>query len=244
MAVLYKKRLFDVGSFCRRFGARELFLIPLRKLVSPLVLMLLGKRQFQLNQLVFQYYYSHRFTTWSNERCVEVPVGLDALGRYKSENILEIGNVLSQFIKVRHTVLDKYQESPVTKVVNEDICTVDLKRKYDLILSISTLEHVGYDEGDDDEITRKKTKMAFQNCLNHLSEGGCFLVTIPIGYNPVMTDMLEKRELCMETEFYMHRVRYSTWRECDRATALTCCYGKPYPCANALYIASNRRLGV
>jgi len=64
--------------------------------------------------------------------------------KYRGKNILEIGNVLSRHIKLEHDILDKYETAK--GVINEDIVDFKSEKKYDLIISISTLEHVGWDE--------------------------------------------------------------------------------------------------
>jgi len=51
--------------------------------------------------------------------------------------------VLSHYFAVKHDIVDKYEIAP--SVVNEDLVNFKPGKKYDLIVSISTLEHVGWD---------------------------------------------------------------------------------------------------
>lgn len=82
--------------------------------------------------------------TWHGERAVEIAIVLEMVKKYQGMNILEIGNVLSHHVKFEHDVLDKYE---IAKgVINEDIVDFKSDKKYDLIVSVSTIEHVGWDE--------------------------------------------------------------------------------------------------
>ena len=46
-----------------------------------------------------------------------------------------------------HDVLDKYEKG--NNVINDDVVSFSTEVKYDLIVSVSTLEHVGWDENLD-----------------------------------------------------------------------------------------------
>src|SRR5215207_4369431 len=82
-------------------------------------------------------------TTWRSERAVELPIAWRRVRRTDATSTLEIGNVLSNYFPVRHLVVDKYERVP--GVINEDVVDFSPPGKYDLIVSISTLEHVGWD---------------------------------------------------------------------------------------------------
>src|SRR6202034_3735504 len=91
------------------------------------------------------YYFYHRYNyTWKNERTIEIPIIWDIIRKNPNKEILEVGNVLSHYYQVHHTILDKYEKGD--NVINEDVIDFNPKKKYDLIVSISTLEHVGWDE--------------------------------------------------------------------------------------------------
>lgn len=104
----------------------------------------LASKSFSFNGKNYHYFvHPHNFT-WRNERAIEVPVGRKLLENYKTQEILEVGNVLNHYFPVSHDVLDKYEIAP--GVINEDVVSYKPAKKYDLILSLSTLEHVGWDE--------------------------------------------------------------------------------------------------
>ena len=105
---------------------------------------------FILQGRPYRYFYHPYNTTWKNERAVEIPIILDKIQfyHYQGGRILEVGNVLSNYVHFQHDIIDKYDKSE--GVINQDV--VDFQPaenendKYDLIVSISTIEHVGWDE--------------------------------------------------------------------------------------------------
>jgi hypothetical protein len=100
--------------------------------------------KFAFNGQNFSYFYHWYNKTWRNERAVEVPIIWNIVKKYKRKRILEVGNVLSHYYPIRHEILDKYEKAP--GVINLDVVDFKPAKKYDLIISISTLEHVGWDE--------------------------------------------------------------------------------------------------
>lgn len=130
--------------------------------------------------------------SFATERQVEVPLGLAFLGLGgPGARVLEVGNVLRQHGAPPHTVVDRYEVGP--GVLNEDVVSYSADDRYDQIVSISTLEHVGFDE-----VPREPDK--FVRAIDHLLHdllrpGGMFLATVPLGYNPEVDAWLEKAHL-------------------------------------------------
>ena len=90
-------------------------------------------------------YLVHNYNrTWLNERAVEVPIIFHVIARWPGRRMLELGNVLSHYGSVAHDVLDKYEVGE--HVINQDVVEYQPSARYDMIVSISTLEHVGWDE--------------------------------------------------------------------------------------------------
>ena len=133
----------------------------------------------------------HRYHwTWLNERAVEVPLAeavLDAApaGPGPSPRVLEVGNVLAHYRPVTHDVVDKYERAPGVR--NVDVVDLDPGERYDLVLAISTLEHVGFDEEPRDP---GKAARAVQRLHDVLAPGGHLWVTVPVGYNPDLDEAL------------------------------------------------------
>ena len=155
-------------------------------------------------------YFWHRYnSTWRNERAVEIPIARSFIGVIPAARVLEIGNVLSHYGRVSHEVVDKYERAEYVK--NEDVCDFRSEKKYDLILSISTLEHVGWDEEPKDEM---KVMRAFENLRRLLAPEGRLVVTIPLGYNPALDRMIGEGRLSFaECVFLKRDSRRNNWRE-------------------------------
>jgi hypothetical protein len=119
--------------------------------------------------------------TIATERRAEVPVGLDFLrSALPTHLVLEVGNVLGPYGAPRREVIDLYERGP--GIVNEDIVKFAPGHRYDRIVSISTLEHVGFDEPVQES---GKFRAALDHLLHDLlTPGGWFLATVPLGYNP------------------------------------------------------------
>ena len=144
-------------------------------------------------------YYIHWYNhTWDNSRKIEIPIFLKLYYENQSKRMLEVGNVLSHYIPTTHVVLDKYEKS--YGVINEDIISYKPESKYDIVLSCSTLEHVGFDEEAKDP---KKFIRAIENIRESILAPGGFLVfSVPIGYNPWLDAILHNKILHFDEEIY------------------------------------------
>lgn len=72
-------------------------------------------------------------------------------------------------------------------IIRADVLDFRPSGPYDLIVSISTLEHVGWDEESRD-LTR--SERAIWHLRSLLGTGGCLLATIPVGQNPRLDRLL------------------------------------------------------
>ena len=126
-------------------------------------------------------YTHHRYNhTWLNERAVEIPLAAAVLAATApSARVLEVGNVMAHHQPITHTVVDRYEKAP--GVHNVDVVDIDLPGPFDLILAVSTLEHVGFDEDVRDP---GKPARAIAHLTSLLAPGGRLWITIPVGYNP------------------------------------------------------------
>lgn len=177
----------------------------------------------------FNHIYNH---TWNNERRVEIPIIWDIIKDKKSANILEVGNVLSHYFPINHDVIDKYEKG--IAVINEDIATYKPKKKYDYIVSISTLEHVGWDEPEKD---KTKIIQALKNLKTMLSPNGKIVFTIPLGYNPYMDDLIIHEKLNLDEQYYLRRIsKDNLWEESKLNKSSRISYNSPFPLANGIII--------
>jgi hypothetical protein len=156
------------------------------KLISPYYMMA-RRGCFIYNNKEFRYFIHWYNHTWSNSRKVEIPIFLDVYYQNLGKDILEVGNVLSHYIPITHDVLDKYEKEQ--GVINEDIIDFNPDLKYDIVISCSTLEHVGYDE-------EKKDPDGFLKAVNNIRKnvlraGGVLYLSVPIGYNPGLDRILD-----------------------------------------------------
>jgi SAM-dependent methyltransferase len=168
-----------------------------------------------------------------NERCVEIPIIKGILCDYQSKKILEIGNVLSKYFSFEHDIVDRYEIKG--NVINQDVVDFKSTSKYDLIVSISTLEHVGWDERPRDDT---KILCAVANLKNLVRpQGGLIVVTLPLGYNTALDELIKSGRLKFTNQYYLKRIskgnewRESAWKDVQHAN-----YGKPYPNVNAVLI--------
>jgi SAM-dependent methyltransferase len=128
--------------------------------------------------------------TWLNERAVEVPLGSAVLAAAGAGRVLEVGNVMAHYQPVSHTVVDKFERAP--GVLNVDVVDLELPDRFDLIVSISTLEHVGFDESPKEP---GKPARAIARLAGMLAPGGRLWVTIPVGYNDALDADLQADRL-------------------------------------------------
>ena len=190
-----------------------------------------GRRHFELGDRAFNYLCHPAGWSWTTERAVEVPIAMAALEANPGVRLLEVGNVMRSYAEHGGDVVDKYEEAP--GVINEDIADFSAP-SYDLILSISTLEHVGWDEP---ELEPDKASRSFRHLVDLLDPEGRLLVTFPIGYHRFLDRDLFAGRLPVEEVRYLRRVtRSNLWIEIDEATAWGSTYGFPYRGGNTVAV--------
>jgi len=167
-----------------------------------------SNRTFTFNGRTYHYLYHPYNLTWRNERAVEVPIALGYMDAHRGQDILEVGNVLSHYVVIDHDVLDKYEEAP--GVTNVDVVEFDPRKKYELIISVSTLEHVGWDETPRDP---QKALAAIDNLVRLLAPAGELVMTAPLGLNPEFDRLLETGALPFEDIWALRRVRGNYWEQ-------------------------------
>lgn len=171
---------------------------------------------FTFNGRSYPYLYHFCNKTWKNERGVEIPIFRELLLEHDGKRILEVGNVLSHYFQIHHDVVDKYEVAP--NVINQDIVEFAPPERYDLILSISTLEHVGWDETprEPDKLLR-----AIQHLRNRcLAPGGKIVASLPVGYNKFFDRLLRDGKSPFTRQHFLKRVSKrnywveSNWEQC------------------------------
>ena len=168
-------------------------------------------RYFMFDGIRFKYFVNWYNRTWMNCRAIEIPVFNHLFTVYGDKRVLEVGNVMNHYnLRCDHHVLDKYEVSD--GVINEDIVDYKPSQRYDVVLSCSTLEHVGFDEEVKDE---KKFITAVTNIIeNVLVPGGVLYFSVPIGYNPGLDRILDYYHVRFDNIWCYRRLDGNSWVPC------------------------------
>jgi SAM-dependent methyltransferase len=178
-------------------------------LVAGLPWTVAGSRgDFELDGRRYRYLFSRHKFTWLTERAVEVPVGQALVDQHAPDRVLEIGNVLSHYQPQQHAVVDKYEQAP--GVLNRDVLDLAGLGQFDLIVAISTLEHVGWDESPRDP---GKAVRAIDVLRSLLASGGLLAITVPVGYNTAFDAALRSGEVPLKRAVALRRAGGTRWRE-------------------------------
>lgn len=170
----------------------------------------MSSNAFEFEGRQYRYYFHPYGTTWKNERSIEIPIIWEIVkNSYKEKKrVLEVGNVLSYRFNVTHDILDKYEKKE--GIINQDIVDFLPSHQYDTIVSISTLEHVGWDEEPRDS---NKVLRAVQRLRSMLAPGGMLVITLPVGQNTALDQLLNNRNLEFKKQHYMKRMGKLRWRQ-------------------------------
>jgi SAM-dependent methyltransferase len=188
---------------------------------------------FLYKQQYFLYFHHRYNVTWLNERCVEIPIMMSILQAHPGVRLLEVGNVLSHYtLELTHPVVDLYE-----KAVRQNLYTQDAETfqggPYDLIVSISTFEHVGWDEfpRDEDKIYR-----TIRHLRGLLAPGGELVFSVPVGYSPPLDRVLDDASGFIDRGCLQRVNARNEWREVAWDDIKAAQFHKPYPFANGLVV--------
>jgi hypothetical protein len=152
---------------------------------------------FKFNGDKYKYFYHPYNVTWETERAIEIPIIKKFIDKYKNKQILELGNVISHYFSIEHEIVDKYEIR--TGIINKDILDYQTNKRYDLIFSISTLEHIGYDEEPRAPI---KPLTTIKKLKSLKKSDGKIVITFPIGYNPYLDLLVKNRKIQFDKIFF------------------------------------------
>lgn len=170
--------------------------------------------------------------TWRNERQVELPPVLELVRHTDLEEILEVGNVLAHYGQAGHVVVDKYEEA--TGTLRVDVLDYHPGRSFRLIVAISTLEHVGWDEPEKDPA---KFDLALDHLVSLLAPGGLLWATVPRAHNPGADAFLDHPREGFAVSFLVRgSLRPGDWAEAGRAPATDNPYRREIPSAQAVAV--------
>lgn len=178
----------------------------------------------------YRYLWHPHMATWRTERAVEVPVAWERVRNTDPASTLEIGNVLSHYFPTSHTVVDKYERAP--GVINEDVVSFSPRRSYDLIVSVSTLEHVGWDETPKDP---EKVLRAIDHLRGLLTDTGELMFTVPKAWHPELDRHISAGDVPFAERLCMKRISAEgRWAEVDCGEVEEVRYDTPFPYANGV----------
>jgi len=207
-------------------------------LVFPIIKLFLKNGKFTFRNKEYNYKIHSR--SWNSERVVEIPIVLEYIDENK--RILEVGDVLFQYLKPHWDIVDKYPER--SGIIESDIIDYKPKDKYHLIVMISTLEHIGFNEDvaggekPEDFVDNNKTEEAIKNIKNNcLKTNGTLIITVPLGYNKEMDRKLMENKLGFTDLYYLKRItKDNKWIEINKEAVINPKYGDPFPCANYICV--------
>ena len=212
--------------------------LPVAAAVSGAVRRAAGVRTFTLDGRELPYFVAGYNETWRNERSVELAVAFDWLARRGPGSVLEIGHVLGHYRPrgAGHVVVDLYEPAP--DVLNVDALDYAPGRKFHSIVAVSTLEHVGFDEDDQDP---DKSRRLVDHLATLLEPDGELLVTVPLGYNHALDEHLVAGRLGFDELAVLKRLTtLGAWEQADVADIPKFRYGFPFHRANAVAIGRRR----
>ena len=230
------RRAGGIRWFIQRFGFAQLFLKPARWMLAPLIIPFLRERSVGYRGEPLPLVYARHNVTWANERCVELALARALMAGIRPDRVLELGHVTPHYIASRHLVVDKYEAGSL----QVDIVDFESPARFDLVLSISTFEHIAFDEPGEPpapEAVAAKVNAALDRCRGLLAPGGVFAITVPLGYNPALDAIIAGDQLGCARATWFKRFPGRRWRQVRRSEALLCRYGSPCPFANAILLA-------
>ncbi len=110
-------------------------------------------------------------------------------------------------------------------------------------MSISTFEHIGFDEVarystiKDSGVKPTALLAAIRNTCNLLKEGGIFIFTVPLGFNTFLDERVADNGLSLSKAYFLKRISSDNkWVEISSDRVAGARYNDPFPCANVLLV--------
>ena len=129
--------------------------------------------------------------------------------------------------------MDKYEHAP--GVINEDVVSFSPQRTYDLIVSVSTLEHVGWDENEPRD--PPKVLRAIDRLRSMLNEDGKLLMTIPRDWNGELDRYIDEGQIPFAKLRCLKRVSADgRWVEVNHEALRGVTYDSPFRYANGVIV--------
>jgi predicted O-methyltransferase YrrM len=163
----------------------------------------------------------------TNERKAELPVAFWFINKFE-DDVIEIGEVTDFYIDARHTVYDLCTERPTT--IKRDAFDVDYTGRN--VLSISTVEHVGFGDYGQPKVPHQAIKLL----KKMVSEAANYLISFPIGYNLELEQDMKDAGIDYSI---IERSLTNHWTHVDHKDLSKYKYGSPQYAGNAIAIITN-----
>ncbi|HVA45524.1 MAG TPA: hypothetical protein VNH11_03985 [Pirellulales bacterium] len=169
---------------------------------------------FELGGRNFSYFYHCYNCGWppyATERCAELGLADAWLNELHDTNeLVEVGAVTPYYWPSRvKNVVDPFDPH---KLVTLRLSLFDVDFTGKTVLSISTLEHVGLAEYGGE----KSPGQAVRALRKILDESPCFLLTVPVGYNPALDGLFFENASSVTRDAqlrFLVRTADGQWRE-------------------------------
>lgn len=153
-----------------------------------------------------------------NMRSVEVPIVRRYIDKTQQARTLEIGNVLEHYGPRWWPVVDVREQGP--SIVNQNVMKWEPVEPYDLIFSISTIEHIGHGKYRGYAAPTTPADV-IERVRGWLEPQGVFVATVPMGYNEALDQQVLEETTGADTMWFMRRVNdENEWEECTKEEAL------------------------
>lgn len=161
-------------------------------------------------------YFDHQYNhTARNMRRVEIPIARWFVEQCQGL-ILEVGNVLAHYEHVPWPVVDIREPG----AINADVMRWQPGFPVDLLVSISTVEHIGFGKFSQDTLPTVKPSDVLARFRSWLAPHGMAVVTAPTAYNPTLDAELRDGTLGADRMWFMRLVRLNEWEGCTMEEAL------------------------
>lgn len=189
-------------------------------------------RKFTFNNTSLTYCTNNYNHTWGCERAIEIAIARQFLRSNKQTRILEVGCVLPHYQSANWDVLDKFEQG--NNIINQDILDYKAVKKYNTIVCISTIEHIGIDDSKKDTSLSIKT---IESLKKLLSKKGKLFITFPFGYHKVLDKYVLSHKNVFTHSAAMVRISpWNTWKQVPLSQLKNKKYGWPYNNANGIFI--------
>lgn len=189
--------------------------------------------EIRIGDRYIKYYSSDTNTTSSNERKIEIPLGLDFLSRFPNSSIIEVGAVMPYYMTAGHRVIDLFDTYPRA----EHVDAATLKYNGANVLSISTIEHMGTDNSWYGKLYKATNYSAGPEFLAKIvAESKNYLITFPIGWDRKLDEYVRTSGL---RHVVFKRDANNIWALCHEKNWGGMLYNHPYHAGNYLCIVTN-----